>query len=235
MSGNFSSPNPPPSFPSPQYVQCAHPSELLFTLHLHRPSPSIMQPTTTGSPHVQGSQAQNLSVPPVTTTTPSGATCPNLTIPPGPGGASGPPSAATSSLTLHRPATVASSNAGRDYKAERKKLCDALKDAGGEIPVSLGFLITPHSTDLSQALNEDDDTWTVIRSWPLVRSGSKGKNSWIDLLGVLTEKYCTWLCSLPLLRPDFVLVFLLKEETDPQGTTRWCLAEKVSVTTTCIS
>ena len=192
MSGNISSPNPPPSFPSPQYVQYPHPSEFLFTPHPHRPSPFVMQPTTAGSPHAQGSQAPNLSAPPVTTTTPSRATCPNLTIPQGPGGASGPPSAATSSLTLHRPATVASSNAGLDNKAVRKTLCDALTDAEGEIPVSLGFSDSAAlSTDLSQVLDVGDDTWTVTRSGPLVRSGSNGKNSWVDLLGILTETHRT--------------------------------------------
>ena len=95
-----------------------------------------MQATTAVSPNAQGSQAQNLSVTPVTATTPSGAASSHLTIP---GGASGPSSAATSSVTLHRLATVPSSNAGHDNMAERKKLRDALTDAEGEIPVSLGF------------------------------------------------------------------------------------------------
>ena len=107
-----------------------------------------MQPTTAGSPLVQGSQAPNLSVPPVTTTTPSGATYPNLTIP-RPGGALGPSPAVTSCVPLGRLATAASRNAERDNKAVRKTLCDALTDAGGEIPVSLGFLIAPHSRLIS--------------------------------------------------------------------------------------
>lgn len=139
MSGGLLSPSPnsPPSFPLPQYVPYARPSELLFTPHSHRLSPSSMQATTAGSLNMQGSQATNLSSIPVTTT-PSGLTLPHLTVP-GPGGASGPSSAATSSITLHRPTTVSSNNAGLNNKAERKKLCDALMDAGGEIPVSLGI------------------------------------------------------------------------------------------------
>jgi hypothetical protein len=96
-----------------------------------------MQATATGSPNAPGSQAMNLSITPVTAITPSGPTTPYLTVPQGPGSASGPSSATTSSATLHRLATVSSSNAGHDKKAERKKLCDALIDAGGEIPVSL--------------------------------------------------------------------------------------------------
>ena len=44
------------------------------------------------------------------------------TTPQGPGGTSRPSSTATSCVTLHRPATVTSSNTGRDNKAERKKL-----------------------------------------------------------------------------------------------------------------
>ena len=100
-----------------------------------------MQATAAGGPIAPGSQAPNLSVTPVTATgtTPSGSTTPYLTVPQGPGLASGSSSAATSSATLHRLATVSSSNAGHDKKAERKKLCDALIDAEGEIPVSLGF------------------------------------------------------------------------------------------------
>ena len=97
-----------------------------------------MQATAAGNPNAPGLQAPNLSVTPATATTPSGPTTPYLTVPQGPGSASGPSSAATSSATLHRPATVSSSNAGHDKMAARKKLCDALIDGGGEIPVSLG-------------------------------------------------------------------------------------------------